>query len=211
MNVRKDIFKIVLLVVVCSSFSAILYYKEKGSYCQQALENMINEQNTFMDKRNVSESSDQIASLYNTGLMLDPHLLLTCVDGEKQELGSLPEPGRRLVLYFSMQNCLQCVKYMLPVLKQLTEETGAEKVICMINSHSRREVSLFNRDNGLDGLVFIVDSLGLPLEKENLPFFFVIDENLKTNYVYIPRGEMTEQTAAYLKLMKHVLLNRSSE
>lgn len=204
----KYIYIIVLLIILGSSISIIIHYKNKGVYCQEALENIINEQNSMTDNRIEAESNDQIASFYNTGIMLNPQSILTSIDGKKQELKDLLGKGKKLMYYFSMQNCLLCVKHTLPSLKQLADEVGAEKVICLVNSHSRREVSLFNRDNELNIPVYIPHSLGLSLEKENIPFFFVIDEDLKTGYVYIPRGKMSVQTTKYLDLMKRVLLNR---
>ncbi|WP_106829931.1 TlpA family protein disulfide reductase [Parabacteroides pacaensis] len=205
---RKYIYIIVLLIILGSSISVIIHYKNKGAYCQEALENIINEQNSRIDNRIEAGGNDQIASFYDTDIMLNPHLMLTSIDGKKQELKDLPGKGKKLMYYFSMQNCLLCVKHILPSLKQLADEVGTEKVICLVNSHSRREVSLFNRDNELNIPVYLPYSIGLSLEKENIPFFFVIDEDLKTGYVYIPREEMSVQTTEYLDLMKHVLLNQ---
>lgn len=194
------LFFISILILINSCLW--LYFHQEICFYQETVDNLVNEKNKIETNRMILNGEDQITGFRDTSIDLSPDIQLIdsagCVKKIKQEFKKV----KKLVLYFDTSDCMACVELILPSLKKLMHEVGESKVCFLITSQNRREVSVFKHINKLNNPIYEVQSLGLSLENENTPFFFILDEQLKTNYVYIPRRDMLQQTEKYLNLIK---------
>lgn len=49
---------------------------------------------------------------------------------------------------------------------------------------------------------FKIESSIIPLDTLNIPYFFLLDKNLKTDCTFIPHKEILSQTQKYLEIIK---------
>jgi len=56
----------------------------------------------------------------------------------------------------------------------------------------------FKRINNLSLPILNIDSLGFTIEKENIPFYFMLDSNMIATSFFIPIKEMPDLTSEYV-------------
>ncbi|HCT30765.1 MAG TPA: hypothetical protein DIW31_08520 [Bacteroidales bacterium] len=129
---------------------------------------------------------------------------ITIDNGEASTLlnnvvGSKP----RLILRYSELNCQACIDVQLASLNKLAYKIGKENIIILASYKAIANMTKFKRINKLDMSIYNVDSIGLPLEKENIPFYFIIDQNKKTKLTFVPYKEFPSLTEKYFELIQN--------
>jgi hypothetical protein len=109
------------------------------------------------------------------------------------EFGKTP----RLCLYFSYNTCPPCIQECVDMLERcIPNYLESENVVFISPDYLPRF-----RDNcyGKRLLGFRSEALGIPLEKEEVPFFFVLDKDMRINRLHVVNKTDFARTGTYLK------------
>jgi hypothetical protein len=79
------------------------------------------------------------------------------------------------------------------------------KFIILVSDESLRSLLHFKNENFINYPIYIIeyDSLSIPLESLNFPYFFVVDKNFKVTNVFYPLTSMPELTEDYFRVLKN--------
>jgi hypothetical protein len=113
------------------------------------------------------------------------------------DIGQLP----KFVFFHTQLNCNVCVEGIMTVLNDYQNILCPKNRLFFAAYNNKRDVTLFKRMNHLNNIVYNVKSVGLPIEKLNLPFCFVMDKDMKAECVYIPLEGDSLLFKKYLKLV----------
>lgn len=113
----------------------------------------------------------------------------------------LKEPFK-LAFFHSEVNCNSCVESNISFLNDLGDSIGRQNIIFLTSYKNKRDLSIFKRINQIKFPVYNVNSTGLAIEELNEPFFFVINEHLKAECVFVPIKEDSLHLKRYLDLIK---------
>lgn len=113
----------------------------------------------------------------------------------------LKEPFK-LAFFHSEVNCNSCVESNISFLNDLGDSIGRQNIIFLTSYKHKKDLSVFERINQIKFPVYNVNSTGLTIEELNKPFFFVINEHLKAECVFVPIKEDSLHLKRYLNLIK---------
>ncbi len=94
-----------------------------------------------------------------------------------------------LIFRYSELNCKVCIDSTLNMLKNT-------KVIILASYKDKRHLDIFARTNKIANSIYKIDSLNLPIDKANLPYF------IKDQEIFIPLKEFPERTIEFLKFIR---------
>lgn len=141
---------------------------------------------------------DQIATLHNNNVVLSCNNKLVNSKGEKILLKNVVKDAS-LVVRYSAFSCSDCVSF---VNKNILEKVGRkDNILLMLSDIPIRDLHIIKKQLGLLD-VYQIDSLPLPIDGEQIPYFFILDDNYLSTSFFIPRKEMPEQTVRYLEFVK---------
>ncbi len=106
-----------------------------------------------------------------------------------------------LVLRFSEFNCNACVDFLTNQIKEnFVDYLTNPKIVLIYDSETMRlPQNIFEKP------VFLTQKknlLGLPMEKFNTPFMFILDKDMKAEQFFVPEMAMPELTNKYLTIIK---------
>lgn len=130
-------------------------------------------------------------------------------DGEmtfKEILSNKPS----LIVYFSENNCRQCVDSVLSYVFTLKNAIEKNRVIGIANYLDMRELMLFRDYYKIPFEVYctIDNSIEKELVIENVPFLFVVDSTLRTRSLFIPDKSHPKYTKTYIEAINHYFSKR---
>jgi hypothetical protein len=117
----------------------------------------------------------------------------------QKEFGGLP----KLVFFHSELNCNSCVEENLSFLNSLGNIIGNENILFLASYRSKRDLTIFKRINQIKYHTYNVPSVGLPIEKLNYPFCFIINMDRKAECVFIPIKEDSLYFKRDLEMIKN--------
>lgn len=133
----------------------------------------------------------------NEGETLNNNMLLLENGKEKSSLSNAIK-DKTLVVRLSQLNCQACIMAITPLLQKLSDE----RIIFLIDYTNKRYFEEFKKTCNDNHRLFKIESLALPLDTLNIPYFFILDKDLKTDCVFVPHKEMINQTERYLEIVK---------
>jgi hypothetical protein len=99
-----------------------------------------------------------------------------------KEIETLP----KLIFFHSELSCNVCVEDNLALINDFCNDVGSANVLFLASYNNRRDLHLFRTLNQIASYVYNVKSVGLPAERLNLPFCFIINDGYKAESVFIP-------------------------
>jgi hypothetical protein len=110
--------------------------------------------------------------------------------------------GRKTLIYFFSQvQCKMCIESQIEVIKAVFA-TDSTNIVLLANSSNIRELHALRQINGLKCSIYKIDQkLGMPCDSAFMPYFLLIDENLKVINAFITMKERMNYSVAYLKSM----------
>lgn len=123
---------------------------------------------------------------------------------ETGELSKIKKQKNTLVFRYTTLVCMSCVEKISDVLKKFQEENENIEVIVLATYRPNEEL-MFKSICKPHKNVYTVSALNLPLEKENVPYFFLLDKDLNVSNTFIPEAGMPKLTKAYLERIKELL------
>lgn len=105
---------------------------------------------------------------------------------------------RCIVCRISQYDCESCTDYALEKIVQKTRKWGM-KLIVLADYRNPREVGLFrSRHSGADQIdYYMMGRADLPIEEVGMPYYFVLDSQMKVNDVFVPVELLPDLTNRY--------------
>lgn len=194
---------LVLILLIGSNLFSLFYWQRSNKIYQKESMSLVDKINVLFYE-NTLLKEDAILSKQGC-LSLDPQLALYTEKGDSIPLSQLKKKEKTLVLRYSSFSCTPCVDSAVELIKNFIKENPNIDVLLIGTYGLAQELRRFKRTNGLLTQVYHVNSLKLPIEKENIPYLFILDKDMKVIDIFIPRKELLEQTANYLKQIKEQL------
>lgn len=102
------------------------------------------------------------------------------------------------IFRYSELQCQDCINAQIVVLKEFVNKVGSENVMILANYQYDKNLYLFKRMNQIEDInVYQVDSLNLDVEKLNVPYVFVLHNDMRTQFVFIPDKDFPELYIEY--------------
>lgn len=194
------LFGILLLFNLFLSYA--LYMKEGLN--EKEMQTVQKEADILFHK-NALLQADVIRMVQGQPVLSDAYPLLT-EKGEKIELGNLIRNDRyTLVLRYSYLSCSPCVDYAVTALKEFKEQHLDADILLLSTYQQRKDLRDFKRVNKVFFHVYHVDSLDLPIDKENVPYFFMLDKDMRAFDFFVPHQEMPELTGEYFRKINSLI------
>lgn len=150
--------------------------------------------------------NEKVMLVENDSYKINANLNLRCLKNDTVQINQLFGSKKTLVLFFSLDNCSDCYNYCLNVFNEFSSDINISNTVVLVAKFNVRDLYVFSKSNKFKSRMCCVDTLGLPIEKLNMPFMFILDESLIPSHVFIPRKENHDLTMRYFEIIKDVLL-----
>jgi len=118
------------------------------------------------------------------------------------KLSSLFNKEKKIVVRISNSACVSCIQDFCAVLFQYF--SGSD-IIYISDYESAKELFFMKQLLGIENQIYRVESLKLPVDKENKFYVFVADKNLSIEKFFLPHYGQKEIMTYYLDLLKKML------
>lgn len=110
--------------------------------------------------------------------------------------------GRKtLVYFFSQMYCKMCIESQIEAIKAAFGDDSTN-IVLLANSSNYRELYVMRKTLGMKCPIYKIDkSLNLPADTMRMPYFVLLDENLKVLNAFITMKERMNYSVHYLKSM----------
>lgn len=177
-NSKSNILFIILIIglCICSSLNIIQY-------------KIINKNRLIIESKKdsirISKSTINNILYYRSyeiaseGLFFNGYCLVEDINGIKKQMKEILADSL-MVFRFSEYNCLECIPYFIDKIKALEKLKPFANVIILCDFSNIQKVKAFCADNNLVYPIYrLIDIPLFPIEKTGLPYFFLIDHNLR--------------------------------
>lgn len=199
---------IVYLLICINALLLVCIYRLNEVHIKEKA--LLTEQNNKISIENLLLRDDVILSKQG-GCSLDSKMLLYAENGDSIQLSKLKRNGVTLVLRYSTLCCSSCVNDILNRMKDFSESNENVDVLLLATYRLMYESSEFRRLSRIFPKVYNVFSLDIPLEKELVPYLFILDEDMRVIDTFIPRKELPELTKFYFGKIKELFKASSSK
>jgi hypothetical protein len=128
---------------------------------------------------------------------------------ESADLKSLLSDNIKLVFRYNENHCNSCVEEALKPLMEISAKIGVDNILILTSYRNVRTMQIYVKKYAPGITVFNSNEvLNLPIEKQNTPYFFVIDNTLKTQLVFVPVKEIHGYTREYLNILHQRYFNK---
>lgn len=206
MNSKKKTYTWGLMVFLLLIINGLLLARVRSINNQR--KKLIIQQSTFHDiisnKQHIIETKDWL-QFESENDEISSSIEVIDENKNKIQLKEMLSKQPKLVFRYSELNCQQCVDTVFKRLKQLAEEVGKEKILILSSYSNHRDLLLFKRINQIDLEVYNLNEtkLDISVEEVNIPYMFLLDNDFRAKFVFIPEKTMPQLTDNYLLLIKN--------
>jgi hypothetical protein len=136
----------------------------------------------------------------NLNKQLDNQLVYFGVDSLKKTDLTQITKNHLFFFYFSNRTCSPCIQQTVDFIKEVFPDYETNSRIIFISPDY--PVRFRRNCYGKKLLVLETEQIGIPLEQENLPFIFTLNEALVINNLHIVNKEDFEKTKQFLEQIK---------
>lgn len=130
---------------------------------------------------------------------LNPNILLYNKGGDSIKLSKLERNDYTLVFRYTTQNCSTCVQRILDKMLEFKKEHANVDILLLTNYRTQADKIFSKRIYKEFPAIYSAFTLGLPLEDDVVPYFFILDNDLRVIDTFIPEKELPELTQRYLE------------
>lgn len=122
---------------------------------------------------------------------------------KKVKLSSLVGEKEKLVFKFSPSNCSTCIQSGFAALRKIAKNISNDQIIIITDKTNRREIRALANSMNLDYPIYLADDKDFNniLQKENIPFTFIIDKDLRMKDLFIPMKELPDYSDMYYRII----------
>lgn len=151
-----------------------------------------------------SYDNDYIVERLNDNIKINEPLSLVSIDGDSLT-GKSFRSKRKIVFRYTISSCHDCVTSEFDVIQQAIEENPSLSKKLLIITYYHNHAAMVGdlremRNRRLNIPIFITQHLkGVPIEDENLPYYFVLENDSIIRNVFICYHDKPSRTTAYLR------------
>lgn len=145
------------------------------------------------------------------GEKINPNTFVELENGQKVKFYSLIK-SNTLFFKYSELSCSPCIQQEIQILKKFSNSMNNSNLFVLTSYEDIGRLYRFKRINEIENLTLINISdqqlfSSLSLEKEHIPFYFVVDSNLILSSMFVPDKTKPILTNRYLRLVNKYVLN----
>lgn len=133
---------------------------------------------------------------------LSPHLKLYTEKNDSIHLSDIRPHGVTLVFRYSIYGCTPCIDSAISKVKEFARENPDIELLTFATYTLPVELRNFKRLNKEFRHIYHVPVLDLPMDEEDTPYLFLLNDKLQVTDVFFIRKEFHSLTDAYLKNVK---------
>lgn len=200
---KKYISIIIFLVLVLTVLFYIIFaYK----YRMQEKDKVIQD---TAEKKNICEStrrviiSNTFLQFETTASKIEDFIISSNGESQKKKLSDYFSGNNKLVLRYNEDNCSSCIDHSLEALLEYKDAIGIDNILIIATVKNNRKLKAFiDKFENLNIQIINTDSeINLPIEEYNIPYFFMMNKDLKIKMLFVPIKELPDNTARYLDII----------
>ena len=200
---KKYISIIIFLVLVLTVLFYIIFaYK----YRMQEKDKVIQD---TAEKKNICEStrrviiSNTFLQFETTASKIEDFIISSNGESQKKKLSDYFSGNNQLVLRYNEDNCSSCIDHSLEALLEYKDAIGIDNILIIATVKNNRKLKAFiDKFENLNIQIINTESdINLPIEDYNIPYFFVMNKDLKIKMLFVPIKELPDNTARYLDIV----------
>ncbi len=200
---KKYISIIIFLVLVLTVLFYIIFaYK----YRMQEKDKVIQD---TAEKKNICEStrrviiSNTFLQFETTASKIEDFIISSNGESQKKKLSDYFSGNNQLVLRYNEDNCSSCIDHSLEALLEYKDAIGIDNILIIATVKNNRKLKAFiDKFENLNIQIINTDSeINLPIEEYNIPYFFMMNKDLKIKMLFVPIKELPDNTARYLDII----------
>jgi peroxiredoxin len=132
---------------------------------------------------------------------LSSEIMIKDEDGQSLSFNDIFENDEYVLVYrFSEMHCDICINQHFMMFEKLASQINLNKLVLLSSYSNTKKVKILKHTHKLDFRIFnVMDDIGIPLEKVNNPYFFVVNKNLKCHRFFVAIKENPELTISCVK------------
>lgn len=186
-----------LVLVICILVSTNFFFLHKKKLAQTTLIQLAEQEGRKSMIIDLLTGNMKMHYTYNERHLSD----FDVVTPEKQriKLSSLLDDEYKVVFKYSSTNCSSCINSELEHIIKLSRHVPKNRIIVLGEFTNRRQFLASMKGHSIDFPVYQLETkaFGDLLEKENVPFFFLINKELQVQDLFIPMKELPDFTDLY--------------
>ncbi len=120
-------------------------------------------------------------------------------DNDSVYLSDILNNSPKLVFWFSESSCSICIEEELKNLVELSKIIKKEDIVIIGSFQNMRK--RWMRESSFRIFNLRKERLGMAIENNNFPFYFIADETLEAKFVFMPVKELPILTEKYFKII----------
>jgi len=192
------VFKaIIITIVVCCAISIFLYKIQK-----QKEQVLIEKSNIASDKLNNLQYK-YFLEFHDNSHQITPEMKISNISEDTLFLKDIISENPKLIFYFSGLTCESCVEAELLRLKEKVKDIDSENIILLAAYENIRSLYLLCRANEVNFPSYIIheDSFGLNADKQQLPYYFIVMDDLWMKDFFVIDQNAPDFTDKYLDII----------
>ncbi len=157
--------------------------------------------NTSISSQNPDDNLRFLEKL-DEGTNIDKNMVLYDENNDKIKFNEVISKGKKIVLYYNAYNCNSCVENIYrAVINFQNDSIDLTNIISIVYGNTDL-IKLRSKEIKNIKLYLTYKPLGLTLENENNPFFFIIDSTYIAKMFFVPNQFDLNSTQAYFNIVK---------
>jgi hypothetical protein len=196
---KKEISTYKVLIFILVLLNAFLLYR---------VYNISNEKATLTIKDSKPNNYDSIlfhqvydAAIKSNGLKINTNLELTNSSDETIKISTLIKGSAVLVFDFKYVSCKTCFEDEMTRIVEMSKDFGVNNIILVSEFSSIREQYVLEKKYGINIYNIKNNSFGLPIEKEQFPFIFILDSDYTAKDFYVPTQQFFSMGNIFYKIV----------
>ena len=200
---KKYLLIIVFFSLVLVALLFLIYKYDFRIQQKDIIIREINDEKRFYESIVKLITNNAFLQFESTDTKMEDLIVYSNDDVNNRRLSDFLEDNSFLILRYNETYCKSCVDHSLEALLDYKDEIGIDNILIMATSENIRKLKAFvNKfENSNIKIINIISKIDLPIEKYNVPYFFVISNNLQIQMLFVPIKELPENTFRYLQVV----------
>lgn len=141
---------------------------------------------------------------YISESILDPEIeLRSPIEKNSTRISDLIKDKKVLLFFrFKENDCDACIQKGLELLKKTKNQLHNQRIIILSGYKNVSQFYAYAKSENILLEIYNVDVLPIPIDNQNNPYFFILNERLEMKNIFIPMKEDMKLTADYLDCIK---------
>lgn len=190
-----------IFIVVAYIFNLAIIFKQKNdkTILIEEKDNLTKEIEHNKKRIFFLKETIDLYSLFDD-IQLPNNLQLINEHGEAIMLQSLLTERDLRVFRVSENHCISCIQLFNEIINSKLE-LSHENLICISDYNTKKKLTFYKNMLNLKMPIYICNDLNIPIEKEEKPYFFLLDKELKIHQLFFPLYSESENSEKYIQMI----------